>query len=127
MYLGYNLFMVRYYKGVRVNSLGLPIFSDSKNKRIKKKDRNRDFYLHSFLSFSKKSSPKNLLVIYDIPESVKRERDWFRRHLIKFGFVMVQRSVWVGPSPLPEDFLSYVKEIGLKENFKTFKLEKSYK
>ena len=76
-------------------------------------------------SFSE-NTPKNLLVMYDIPEDKKPEREWFRRHLIKFGYVMIQRSVWVGPSPLPKDFLTYVKKIGLKDNLKTFKLAKGY-
>ena len=39
---------------------------------------------------------------------------------------MIQRSVWVGPSPLPEEFLAYLKRIGLQKKFKTFKLVKSY-
>jgi DNA-binding transcriptional regulator PaaX len=70
--------------------------------------------------------PKDLLLIYDIPEDHKRERDWFRLHLKKFHFVMIQRSVWVGPSPLPKEFLNYVKEIKLGDNLKTFKLAKGY-
>lgn len=39
---------------------------------------------------------------------------------------MIQRSVWVGPSPLPKEFLDYVKEIKLEDKFKTFKLSKGY-
>ncbi|MCX6717161.1 MAG: hypothetical protein NTU76_00605 [Candidatus Taylorbacteria bacterium] len=39
---------------------------------------------------------------------------------------MIQRSVWVGPSPLPKDFIDYVKSIGLRDKLKTFKLAKSY-
>jgi len=62
--------------------------------------------------------------MYDIPDSKKIERDWFRRQLQIFGYVMVQRSVWVGPSPLPNKFRAYLKSIGLKDNLKTFKLAK---
>lgn len=82
-----------------------------------------------FLTFNspyKKESPKNLLVMFDIPEVKKAEREWFRFHLRQFGFEMIQKSVWVGPSPLPKDFLDYVKDIKLKECIKTFKLAKSY-
>ncbi len=116
-----------YYKGIQVTSLGLPSLNKPKRNRTKKENRKRVFYNISFSSFSKKDSPKNLLIIYDIPEPMKKERDWFRRQLKNFDFVMIQRSVWVGPSPLPADFLSYVKKIGLKKEFKTFKLAKSYK
>ena len=73
------------------------------------------------------SAPKNLVVMFDIPEPKKAEREWLRFHLKKFGYKMIQRSVWVGPSPLPADFLDYIKEIKLKNCVKTFKLAKPYK
>lgn len=115
------------YKGVKVNSLGIPIFLLGKDdNRIKKKDRKRKFYHPAFNSSFDKSSPKNLLVMYDIPSDKKKERDWFRRHLIKFNYVMVQKSVWVGPSPLPKEFIKYVEDIDLRKELKTFKLSKNY-
>ena len=40
---------------------------------------------------------------------------------------MIQRSVWVGPSPLPEEFLNYLKQIKLIDCIKTFKLAYNYK
>lgn len=119
----------RYYKGMRVNAFGLPVFGSSlkdKNKKFSKKVRIRSLYHVSFSSSFKEDAPKNLLLIYDIPEGRKKERDWFRRQLIKFGYIMIQKSVWVGPSPLPKDFLSYLKEIKIENDFKTFKLAKSY-
>lgn len=110
------------YKGVSVNILGLPSFNDTKEKKnILKRQ-----YLNSFISNFKKDAPKNLLLMYDIPHAKKKERDWFRRQLKNFDFIMIQKSVWVGPSPLPSDFLAYLKRIGLQEEFKTFKLAKSY-
>ena len=111
-----------HYKGVSVNIFGLPSFNDPK----KKKDITRRQYLNSFISNFKKDAPKNLLLMYDIPEGKKKERDWFRRQLKNFDFVMIQRSVWVGPSPLPVEFLAYLKRIDLQKEFKTFKLAKSY-
>lgn len=119
--------MPRYYKGVRVNAFGLPIlFDESDVKNKDKKSRKRDFYHTSFISSFSKESPKNLIVMYDIPHEMKKERDWFRRHLIKFGYIMIQKSVWVGPSPLPKPFLEYLKEIEIGDKFKTFKLAKPY-
>ena len=82
-----------------------------------------------FLTFDssyKKESPKNLIVMFDIPEVKKAEREWFRFHLRQFGYEMIQKSVWVGPSSLSKDFWDYVKEIKLKDCIKTFKLAKSY-
>jgi DNA-binding transcriptional regulator PaaX len=118
---------VHNYKGVKTNSFGIPIFLLGKNdNRIKKDDRKRKFYYHAFNSPFEKSSPRNLLVMYDIPSDKKKERDWFRRHLIKFNYIMVQKSVWVGPSPLPKEFIKYVDDIGLKKQLKTFKLAQGY-
>jgi DNA-binding transcriptional regulator PaaX len=116
-----------YYKGVSVNIYGLPMFSRSKKKQNKKiHKRVRSLYHVAFSSSFTKDAPKNLLIVYDIPEGRKKERDWFRRQLIKFEYVMIQKSVWVGPSPLPKDFVDYLKEIKIDDNFKTFKLAKSY-
>ena len=110
------------YKGISVDMFGVPYVGSSGQKRkINKRN-----YLKSFTSDFKKDTPKNLLLMYDIPHGRKKERDWFRRQLKNFDFVMIQKSVWVGPSPLPPDFLTYVKGIGLKKEFKTFKLAKSY-
>jgi DNA-binding transcriptional regulator PaaX len=110
------------YKGVSVNIFGLPGINDFK----KRKNFSKRIYLRSFASSVNENAPKNLLLMYDIPHARKKERDWFRRQLKNFGFVMIQKSVWVGPSPLPTDFSAYLKRIGLQKEFKTFKLAKSY-
>ena len=110
------------YKGVSINIFGLPSLSDPKKKESKQKRQ----YLHSFVSCFSEGAPKNLILMYDIPHARKKERDWFRRQLKNFDFIMIQKSVWVGPSPLPKDFLDYLKRIGLQDKFKTFKLAKSY-
>ncbi|MFA5652351.1 MAG: CRISPR-associated endonuclease Cas2 [Candidatus Paceibacterota bacterium] len=115
---------IRRYKGVPVNSFGIPIFNPSK--KVEKQKRSKRVFHNTFLSDINESSPKNLIVMYDIPSEKKIERDWFRRHLKKFNYIMVQKSVWVGPSPLPKDFLEYVKSIGIIDQLKTFKLAKPY-
>ncbi len=115
-----------FYKGMRVNLLGLPIFSQGRKSRAKLQNRKKSFYNATFISPFKKFSPKNLIVMYDIPHEMKKERDWFRRQLIKFEYIMIQKSVWVGPSPLPKEFLGYLKEIKIGDKLKTFKLAKPY-
>jgi DNA-binding transcriptional regulator PaaX len=143
------------YKGISVNIFGLPSFrsnyskrtfsnelsrlkrekfieeeKDSESLRITRKGqeyiKRRQSSLSVFSFSFPKSSPKNLIVMFDIPEPKKAEREWFRYHLKKFGYEMIQRSVWVGPSPLPPEFLAYLKYIKLTKCVKTFKLAKSY-
>ena len=147
------LFEPKYkYKGIPVSMLGLPaifpfkkqsinntIHRLNKNGHILKQDdcillspsgrkyvENKKVRFLTFDSPYTKESSKNLLVMFDIPEVKKAEREWFRFHLREFGYEMIQKSVWVGPSPLPEDFLDYIKSIKLRECIKTFKLAKPY-
>jgi len=140
------------YKGIPVNCFGLPLFSaynkqsvrnsfsklQSKNfitrdgsyfsitKDGKNYLKRKESYLQTFESPFGKKVDKNLLVLFDVIENRKIEREWLRRHLRKFGYNMIQKSVWVGPSPLPKEFISYVKKIKLDDSIKTFKLAKGY-
>jgi len=139
------------YKGWRVNIFGVPRFMLRNRKslgstlyRLKSgqyinsddngwyiTNKGRKYYrdrkqFKNFCSFSEKESPKNLLLMFDVPIEKNNHRDWLRRQLQIFGYIMIQRSVWVGPSPLPKAFVSYTKEIGLKNNIKTFRLAKGY-
>ena len=75
----------RFYKGVQVNSLGFPILNLTN--KIPKSNHTKRIFNSTFLSNLDKNSPKDLIVIYDIPEEKKKERDWFRRHLKKFNFI----------------------------------------
>ena len=44
----------------------------------------------------------------------------------EFNYSMIQKSVWVGPSLLPKEFLDYIEKIKIKDGLKTFKLAKGY-
>ena len=139
------------YKGMRVNLLGMPKFEkyspgsvrgtisrlikegfveDCDGLRATSKGRNyikrKIDALQQFNFKFDKDAPKNLIVMFDVPEQKKAEREWLRWHLKKFKYSMIQKSVWVGPSPLPQEFLNYIKNIGLKESLKTFKLARGY-
>jgi DNA-binding transcriptional regulator PaaX len=142
------------YRGIKTSFLGLPDFQHYKYQTLANKCSNlkskgyiqakngNHFITHkgedflnkkvktvfkNFISIYDKNTKKDLLVLYDIPEDKKSERDWFRRQLRNLHFIMIQRSVWVGPSPLPKEFLDYVKEIRIGDSFKTFKLSTGYK
>ena len=140
------------YKGYRCNIFGIPTISKYKKRSIyttlsrlrggkyvsqingvwkitelgKKYIERKKNPLKRFDSPFNKNSPQNLLLTFDIPEPKKYERDWFRSQLKKFNYKLIQRSVWVGPSPLPKEFVEYLKQIKLTRFIKTFKLSKSY-
>ena len=139
-----------HYKGVRVNLFGIPKLSlykygslKSGISQLKKKQyitkndsgwfltpKGRKYLerkydsLTQFNSTFSKSDSKNLLVMFDIPEAKKAEREWLRWHLKKFHYVMVQKSVWRGPSPLPKEFLAYIERIKLLKHLKIVKISK---
>lgn len=135
------------YKGVGVNIFGIPTFlTGNKNScksalsRLKKNgyvenmegnwritNKGNEYLdaraevLRQFDSPFTQKSPKNLIVLFDIPEHARNKRDWLRWHLKKFDYEMIQRSVWIGPSPLPKDFVNYLKSIKLHKYIKTYK------
>jgi CRISPR-associated endonuclease Cas2 len=141
------------YKGVRVNIFGIPRFKKYSKRALRSTiDRlardgvitkekagivlslkGREYVrrkMDSLKNFEKpenSSTAKNLLLMFDIPTEDKHHREWLRWHLKKFGYIMIQKSVWVGPSPLPLDFKQYLKEIKLEKCIKTFKLARAYK
>src|SRR3989344_4157571 len=138
------------YKGIRVNLFGIPQFKSKSDSvvrstlsRMREQDlvenhdrswcitrRGRKYVrrkfesLRQFENVFKKDAPKNLIVMFDVPEHRKAEREWLRWHLKKFNYAMIQKSVWVGPSPLPEEFMKYIEKIKLRSTIKTFRLAK---
>lgn len=107
-------YILRDEKGWKLTSVGKSYLQKYQNGL-----RNFDFQI-------RKDAPKNLIVMFDIPEKQNKERKWFRLHLKKLGYIMIQKSVWVGPAPLPKEFKDYTKTIGLDDTIKTFKLAKGY-
>ena len=140
------------YKGMTVNIFGIPRFKKYSSRsirtavdRLKRKNiiekelsgivlskhgkeyvRRKIDSLKQFNRSENISKDKNLIVMFDIPTERKPEREWLRWHLKKFNYIMIQKSVWVGPSPLPKEFKEYLEEIKLNKCIKTFKLARSY-
>ena len=140
------------YKGMNVNIFGIPHFKKYSPRnlrttidRLKRKDiiekeisgiilskYGKEYVKRKIDSLRQFNKPKNvsegrnLILMFDIPTERKTEREWLRWHLKKFDYVMIQKSVWVGPSPLPKEFKEYLEKIKLNKCIKTFKLTKSY-
>jgi DNA-binding transcriptional regulator PaaX len=56
---------------------------------------------------------KYRLVIWDIPENKRVIRNLFRRKLKDFGFVLLQKSVWVSKRNVTSQLKGYIEELGL--------------
>lgn len=60
------------------------------------------------------------LVIFDIPEKERAKRNAIRLDLAAAGFRQLQKSVWCGERPLPEDFLELVDALNLRRHVHIF-------
>lgn len=58
---------------------------------------------------------KARVVIFDIPEHSRAYRRWLRENLTLAGYLMLQKSVWIGKRPLPEYIFEEIKAQGLFE------------
>lgn len=65
------------------------------------------------------------IIIFDIPERERRKRDWLRGTLLSLGFTMLQKSVWVGRSKIPEAFLRDLKTLEMLKYVEIFSIGKT--
>ena len=68
---------------------------------------------------------KARLFIFDIPERERKKRLWLRLELISYGYKLLQKSVWVGYRPLPENFLRDLEDFNLKSHIHIFSIHHS--
>ncbi len=63
------------------------------------------------------------LVIFDIPEQERGKRNKIRSELVCANFKPLQKSVWIGYCPLPEDFLVFLDDLRLKGKVHIFSIQ----
>ena len=61
----------------------------------------------------RKSQKADTVVTFDIPEKQRMKRAYVRSELVACGFRMLQQSVWIGPGPLPKEFIAGLKDMEL--------------
>ena len=74
-----------------------------------------------FKHFKIKSEKRNMVIVFDIPELRRKQRNWLRAELVALDFIPLQKSVWLGPAPLPKEFIKYLSETNLLQYLKFFK------
>lgn len=72
-----------------------------------------------------KSQPKNIIISFDIPEAHKKKRNWLRIELLCLGFEMLQRSVWLGPAPIPREFADSLRKFKILPYIKFFEAKET--
>lgn len=84
--------------------------------------KNRSLSKKPHFSNTHKNKQKDLIIIFDIPENKRKIRDWLRGELKTLGFTLVQKSVWIGSSPLPQELIKYLSKIDILSHIKFFKV-----
>ncbi|MCX6713969.1 MAG: hypothetical protein NTV48_02590 [Candidatus Vogelbacteria bacterium] len=70
-------------------------------------------------------SDRKIIIAFDIPEDKRKGRNWLRVELISLNFKMLQKSVWLGPAPLPKEFLDHLKIMDVLPYLKFFEVKET--
>ena len=66
---------------------------------------------------------RDTIIIFDVPETRRKLRDYLRAELIALEYKQLQKSVWIGGGPLPEAFMRYLKTAGLMQTVHIFTIQ----
>lgn len=64
------------------------------------------------------------IVSFDIPEKERKKRRWIREALFEHGYQSLQKSVWIGFSPFPENFFDDLDLLSLRDCIHVFSIDK---
>ena len=67
---------------------------------------------------------RDTIIIFDVSEKKYHIRNRLRSELVDLGYELLQKSVWIGGGPLPEEFMFYLKEVGLLSAVHIFTVHK---
>ena len=73
--------------------------------------------------YNKENSDDLVMVMFDIPEKFHLERDWLRGILKELDFEMVQRSVWMGKTKIPEQFVEDMRDRKIVDYIEIIKIK----
>lgn len=63
------------------------------------------------------------MIIFDIPEKKRRQRDFLRNSLLVLGYKMLQKSIWVCPYNVEKETERLLRDYSLDQYVKTFLIE----
>ena len=76
------------------------------------------------MSLSKRWNKKWIIIVFDIEEGSRRQRNILRNMLKNVGFGMLQQSVWISPLPIGQDMKEFISHQGFSD--RAFVLEVSH-
>ncbi|MCK9578798.1 CRISPR-associated endonuclease Cas2 [bacterium] len=75
------------------------------------------------LEKKKNSKDEWLMIIFDIPENMRRNRDMLRQFLYTLGFQKVQQSVWISPYEVYDKLKVVVNNLNIRKYIKILKVK----
>jgi phenylacetic acid degradation operon negative regulatory protein len=91
--------------------------------QLTKKGRLEILLAKAKMPVTKKWDGKWRMIVFDIPEWAKPQRNQLRGLLKKNNFYRLQDSVYVNPYPLNREAIKYLSETGLSEYIRIIKVE----
>ncbi len=104
------------------------VAKDEKSKKFSLTDKGKDFvnYIEDrYQILEKPWDGKLRIVIFDIPEILKKWRESIRQELLLLQFQQLQKSVYVGKYPIPESLCKEIDEWNLGEFIFIFTVDKA--
>lgn len=102
--------------------------SGNKKVRISKKGREKIKELKSKLPdrhYKKEDQDQVVIISFDIPEKLRRKRNWLREVIRNLGFNMIHQSVWFGKTKIPENFVKDMGDLKILEYVEIFEISKT--
>jgi len=75
--------------------------------------------------YKKENINKIIVVTFDVPEKERRKRKWLTSVLTNLNFNLIQKSVWIGKTRLPEEFLSDLRNLKMLGYVEIFEITRS--
>ncbi len=99
------------------NKLTVSIKGKQKIKELKNKLPGR-YYL-------KTKTTQITIISFDIPEKLRRKRNWLREVIRNLGFKMIHQSVWMGKNKIPAEFIEDLENLRILEYVEILEATKS--
>ncbi|MEI6580723.1 MAG: hypothetical protein WCO07_00955 [bacterium] len=97
----------------------------NKNDELFLSEQGKTFFSNPYKKIIKKPErTKKVMIIFDIPEKKRKVRVWLRQQIKDWDFKMIQKSVWIGYGPLPEEFKERLKVLKVYDGVKVYNLQK---
>ena len=68
---------------------------------------------------------KVVIISFDIPEKLRRKRNWFREVIKNLGFNMIHQSVWMGKIKIPKELIVDLENMHILEFIEIFEISKT--